>query len=134
MKLEMSMREAVMVMCDGNPGALSVLMRLMTEGQTIDPDSAFGGFGCLLDLDREGVYGPRIWMLYKDVCGEDIVKTCAMLRANQLGLLRASEMNHAIDNRGDGVDVDALLAKVKERLPRFAATKNEPTQAPAPPA
>lgn len=102
-----------------NPGAMKVCIKLLEEGAKIDPDNALGGIGCLLSLDAHGIYGSSIWMLYKDVCGEDIVKTIAMLRSVQLGLLEESKLIHAIENRGDGIIVDDLYNLVKERLPAF---------------
>lgn len=76
----------VQKLSEGNPGAISVLMQLM-QAEDVDPDSAFGPFGTVLSLDTYGVYGSKIWILYKDLCGEDIVKTIATLRALQLGLV-----------------------------------------------
>lgn len=110
---------AAMKMSDGNPGALTVLARMFKEGAEIDPDDAMGAIGNMLSLDTLGIYGPRIWMLYKDVCGEDLRVTCAILRANQLGFLRESDLNRAIDNYGEGIDVPDLVAKVENRLPNF---------------
>jgi hypothetical protein len=72
-------------------------------------------------MDTHGVYGHRIWMLYKDVCGENIENMLAVLRACQLGIITDQTMNHAIDNYGDGLDVPAILGKVKEQLTEFGA-------------
>ncbi|MCC6404818.1 MAG: hypothetical protein IT405_00290 [Candidatus Yanofskybacteria bacterium] len=61
-------------------------------------------------------------MLYSDACDSDLVKMVAVLRANQLGQLagtRADALHHAIEHRGEGLDLDAVLQAVKERLPRF---------------
>ena len=110
---------AVVKMAEGNPGAVMVLAQMFNKGAKIDPDSALGGFGPVLDLDALGIYGSRIWMLYKDVCGEDIVKTLAVLRAHQLGHVSAAQLHHAIDNGGDGLDPDDALAKVQAELPAF---------------
>lgn len=104
---------------EGNPGALTVCMALMKDNARIDPDDAFKEIGPLLSLDTEGIYGSRIWMLYKDVCGQDTEKVLGLLRARQLGYLNTVPFQHAIDNYGDGLDVDAFLSKVKERLPKF---------------
>lgn len=111
--------DVVVKMVDGNPGATSVCMRLIQEGNAIDPGSSLGGLNIILMLDTFEVYGSRIWMLYKDVCGEDIVKTTAVIRAHQLGIITRAALNHAIDNYGRGIDVDELLVKVKEALPAF---------------
>lgn len=118
-KLDMSMMDVVAELSEGVPGALVVCMRMLKDGDTIDPDNMLGGVGSLLSLDSQGIYGSRIWMLYKDVCGEDLTKTIALLRATQLGFVSDTDLDHAVDNRGAGVDVDALYAQVQERLPAF---------------
>ena len=110
---------ATLKLTDGNPGATNVCINMLNNAERIDPDAAFGGMGCLLSLDTHGIYGSSIWMLYKDVCGEDIVKTLALLRSVQLGLLEESKLIHAIENRGDGIIVDDVYKLVKERLPNF---------------
>lgn len=118
-KLEMNGKDMLVAMAGGNPGALTVCLKTMQNESQIDPDSFLGGIGAILSMDTLGIYEHRIWMLYKDVCGQDLIKMLGILRANQLGFLSASILNSAIDNRGDGVDVDDMLKKVQERLPRF---------------
>ena len=113
-------QDMIIKLSEGNPGAMTICTRLLNEGAKIDPDSALGGYSNLLDLDTLNIYGGRIWMLYKDVCKEDIVKTVAMLRANQLGILQKDKLIHAIDNYGNGINVDELHTQVKDRLPSFA--------------
>jgi len=116
---------ALMKLSEGNPGAMSVLMEMMTQAADIDPDDIMGSFGALLHLDSMGIYGPRIWMLYKDVCKENLNATLGLMRAVQLGFISRSTLDTAIDNYGQGLDVDAALAKVKDRLPRFVMKKAE---------
>lgn len=125
--LQMTGRDIVIAMCDGNPGSLNVLMSLLLRGEAIDPDGVMGGLGLILLLDTFRIYGSRIWMLYKDVCREDLTATVAMLRACQLGMVSQADLSNAIDNRGAGVDVKALVEKVRTRLPRFGRE-----EAPAP--
>jgi hypothetical protein len=110
---------AAMKMSDGNPGALTVCAMMLKQGAQIDPDDFAGGLGNLLSMDTLGIYGPAIWMLYKDVCGEDLRATCALLRAWQLGFVSDVELRAAIDSYGDGIDVPGLVTQVEERLPRF---------------
>lgn len=117
--LEQTLIESLVAMCDGNPGALSVCTQLLKEGEHIDPDNAFGGFGHILTLDMLGVYGPSIWMLYKDCCKQDLVSTVAVIRATQLGIVPASVVLSTIENRGKGLDVADTLARVRARLPLF---------------
>ncbi len=126
--LDMSIVDVFHAISEGNPGALRVCMELFERAASIDPDSVMGGLGALLNLDSRGIYGSRVWMFYKNVCGCDPAKLLALLRAVQLGLgLTDAALNHAIDNRGDGIDVDALVAAVKARLPRLGQAAAEVT-------
>ncbi len=106
-------------MSEGNHGAVSVLIRMLKEGEAIDPQSFMGGLGAILGLDTHRIYGSKIWMLYKDVCGQDLVKMMAVLRACQLGKLTERAMLHAIDNRGEGLDLVEILETVKAELEEF---------------
>lgn len=115
-------QSAVMKLVEGNPGATEVCLSLLTQGASIDPDAAFGGLANLLSLDTHGIYGARIWILYKHVCGEDLTAMVGTLRGCQLGIISEAALNDAIDQRGDGLDVAAVLAKVRKELPRFGAT------------
>ena len=110
---------------EGNPGALNVIMTLVKESPTIDPDAAMGPFAHLLSLDSFGIYGSNIWILYKDICGQDITNMIAVLRAIQLGILPIGMLKRAIGgingNTKEAVvlDVPGLLEKVRDQLPRF---------------
>jgi hypothetical protein len=113
-------QDIIILLADGNPGALTVMMQILMKADVIDPDNELGSIVYLLDLDRLNIWGSRIWMLYKDVCGENITKTLAVLRANQLGLIADDPIHYAIDNHGLGLDSDQMLMIVKNKLPQFA--------------
>lgn len=112
----------LMKMSVGNSGALTVLMETMKKGASIDPDCAFGDIGAILALDTHDIYGSDIWILYKDVCGSNLVSMLGLLRAVQLGFATEFELKHAITRYQIAPDrLAELLAKVKERLPKFGA-------------
>lgn len=113
-------QSAIAKLSEGNPGALNVCCQLYQETPEIDPDAAFGGLSSLLALDTLGIYGAEIWMLFKDVCGQNLSRTVAVLRANQLGLLSDAKLKRAIQNRGEGVDTAEMFNAVCDRLPNFA--------------
>jgi hypothetical protein len=117
--LEDTTMDMIKKMSMGNPGAITVICQILKDGALIDPDDAFGGLGTILHMDTWGIRGPKIWMLYKDVCGQDLVKTIGMTRAVQLGFLPSEILENGINNYGRGIDVDEYLKKVKEQLPRF---------------
>lgn len=118
-KLEDSVLDIVVKMSEGNPGAAMVIAEILQNGGTIDPQSFSGGLVTLMHLDDMGVYGSRIYLLAKDVCQRDITKVIAAVRAVQLGILPSLKLQHAIDNHGDGVDMNLILPQVKERLTQF---------------
>jgi len=114
-----NMMSVLTKMAGGNPGAINVLMQIMKEGQQIDPRGALGGLGLVLLLDTFDIYEERIFMLYKDVCKQDIVNMIACLRACQLGMVSEQDLNHSIDRTGKPLVPDELLKKVQEQLPEF---------------
>jgi len=119
-QLRDTLPDAIIKMSDGNPGALTVMAKIHNEGAAIDPDSCMGWFGVILSLDTECIYGPDIWMFYKDVCGEDLRTMLGLLRAVQLGFLPVELLRSAIQNYGKGIDIPDLMKKVEDRLPQFA--------------
>ena len=114
-----TIKDVILKMAGGNPGAIRVCMEIIGDDGKTDPDAVMGYLSNLLDLDTLAIYEHRIWMLYKGVCGEHIGTMIGILRAWQLGFITEEQLNHAIDNRGDGIDIEEMINKVKERLPNF---------------
>jgi len=121
-----TLQDIVIKLAGGNPGAIRVCCELYKTGASCDPDSAFGGLSSLLDLDQHSIYESRIWMLYKDVCGQDLTKTHGMLRAVQLGILSPLHLNSAIDGVFP-LDPEAVLAEVQKQLPQFGRNQEVET-------
>lgn len=59
--LNISMAALMAKLAGGNPGATNVLLQAMAK----EPLS-------FLTVDSKGLYDSEIWLLYSDVCGEDI--------------------------------------------------------------
>lgn len=115
----------ILKMSDGIPGAMTVLSAMVRNEKLVDPDTLLPGITAILNLDTLGIYSHRIWMFYSDVCKKDLVATIGLLRANQLGILPASVLHHAIDSRGKGVDVSEIVAAVRKQLPEFGKAYEE---------
>ena len=77
-ELEDSAQSALIKMADGNPGAITVMIGLLKR--------ADDGLLDLLHLDTVGLYGPDIWIAYKDICGEDLDALSDRLRSDSLSL------------------------------------------------
>jgi hypothetical protein len=122
---------AALKMSGGIPGALVVCGKLFKEAHVIDPDAGLGAIGVLMDLDERGIYEDRIWSLFSEVCGRDLVKMMTLLRADQLGQLGGIDtnvINRAMaEESGEAIDFEAALAAVRKRLPMFAAESKEQT-------
>ena len=117
-----SFLSAIKTLSEGNPGAITALMKMAQEAASIDPDSAWGSLGPLFALDMMGIYGSRIWLFWIDVCGMDAVKANTLFRCVQLGILPSDEVQEAATTGHHRFDFDALLAKVREQVPAFAQT------------
>jgi len=115
---------ALAKMCDGNPGAMNALLKIVEESEKIDPDTpSFMGLHYVLLLDTWRIYGTDIYILYSDNCGRDMEKMIGLLRGCQLGFLPESILQQACSRQDysgkDMIDIDGVLSKVKERLPNF---------------
>ena len=125
-KLTDTMADVAYKMSEGNPGSLNVIVDLMDKADAIDPDCGFPMLH-ILGLDTLGVYGPRIWMLYKDVCKEDLKNVVIVMRAHQMGLLPIEVLKERIyHTRGHAgfspLDFDDLLSKLRTILPELCVT------------
>ncbi len=85
--LEDTNQSAIVKMSEGNPGALTALVGLLQLDKKVAP---FGGLVALLHLDDEGIYGSRIWMGFKDYCGQDAAKFYAACVERDPAMLAAA--------------------------------------------
>lgn len=72
--LDDSFQDIAMKLSEGNPGALTVILKLFAD----EPD----GIMAILGLDDMNMRGPQIWIAFKDHCGEDLkkLKECVFKR------------------------------------------------------
>lgn len=124
-KLTDTLGDVVYKMSEGNPGGMRVCADIIEYGGEIDTDAAMGGIGIVLLLDTYEVYGSKIWMLYKDVCREELWKTIAIMRACQLGIISKDQLHYAIENRGKGIDIEATLNEVLGCLHGFVVPSDQ---------
>lgn len=121
--VDMSTFQLVAAMADGNPGAVTVMAQLYKYGPIIDPD-AWSPAAHLLALDDMEIYGPSIWILFKDRCESNVVNVLTLLRCQQLGLLKTEDIQLAAKEEyplpnHPGFDFVALREMVKAEIPNF---------------
>lgn len=107
-RIDMPMFDIVKALSEGNIGALNVCMALFKDCDT-------GAFD-LIWLDSLRIYGRRIWMLFKDVCRQDLGCVRAVLMDVRKGDISRETLNAAIDNYGAGIDVAPYLAEAARWL------------------
>lgn len=108
----------IKILSNGNTGAISVMSQLIKYTCDIDPDSKRGAFDVFMDLDNYDIVGADIWNLYKHVCGENLPRFIALLRAVQLGIISKDALEDVLIY-GDSPEVDHIARHVKEQLPNF---------------
>jgi hypothetical protein len=69
-------QELIIKLSAGDPGATLVLLQIV--GREPNPNDL------LLDIDRLGLCGARIWGLYKDVCGENLDLFAKLIRHQKM--------------------------------------------------
>jgi hypothetical protein len=120
-----SVPEAVAKIVEGNIGAAVCVIDLMKYTEEIDPLNDLKVIGPMMLLDSLGIYGPNIWVIFKDVCGQNHARMIAVLRATQLGILPREELlevsNRQYRKEGEvkTIDVADLYFKVKDVLKDF---------------
>lgn len=129
-KLTDTTQGVVVKMCDGNPGAMTAIVGLLSKDcEKIDPDSAMGTLGPLLSLDTLGIYGTDIYILWNDKCKRDLRRFVLLLRASQLGLLPSAKVQEMAADQMRQVDLSGdewgeLDVAVCERLAGFMSIES----------
>lgn len=72
-----SFEDAVTEMAEGNVGATVALMKATKA----DPQYIWM---LILKLDQAGIYGPDIWVLYKDICLENIQTMLSIVKEKNI--------------------------------------------------
>ena len=102
----MSGMDAIMTMCEGNPGAMMVLMGMMQSPT---------GFMDILMLDSRDLRGSHLYMLNNDCCGRDPNKFARTLMMIRSGVFTQEEIHHNLEDRcyaqpfiDDSIEIDGI--------------------------
>lgn len=120
--LNMTVPRCARLLSGNYQNSYEVCLDLLKQGPKVDPDDIFEGFSNLLQLDTLNIWDEQIYALFADVCKSNVSKVIALLRAYQLGQLAGATekaIKFAINNHGQGIDIDAVVKAVKEELPAF---------------
>lgn len=112
-------QDDILLLSEGNPGAITAMLEMISEYQNIDPQAIFGSYHVIMFLKDYNFKGTNIWNLWKNVCDQKHVNFAAVMRGHQMGFIT----RQTIDNlaKGDTLQIDfpKLIEQIKERLPTF---------------
>lgn len=101
-----------------DPDAKLVGTLLVKHGTKIDPNLRDPLF-LLLKVDDLKIYDARLGRMWKHVAKENIVNMVALIYAGEKKLagMNQCSLHHAINTLGEGIDMSAVLAAVKQCWP-----------------
>ncbi len=122
-------KEKVSELSCGNPGALSLLYKLKKE--YVEMGCADDCFQSILEvLERNDIVDYKIWLLFKDVSGENKSKFFTIINAIAMGFVSSEQVAFAINNHGQGIDFTSVEQAVSPILPHVHNTNHLETTHP----
>lgn len=82
--MQMSTESFLLLMGEGNPGALSVLMEMVKNNEIMR----------IFDLDDMNIRGCQIWVGYKDHCHENLAVFIQKVKARDPAMIRIINENN----------------------------------------
>lgn len=76
-----SVLDMLLLMSEGNPGAMTVLSRIMNKCDA--------GAMSVFDLDDMNIRGAQIWVAFKYVCNEDLDMLCERIKKRDPSMVEA---------------------------------------------
>lgn len=74
-----TVKDVLVKMAEGNPGAITVMMGMMEKNKD--------GLAYILHLDDMNIRGTQIWIGYKDYCGQDMDKFIGCIKNRDKGMV-----------------------------------------------
>jgi hypothetical protein len=124
--------EAIEQLCDGNVGAISVVLSLMGNTDLLLPGTEDQLFFPNI-LNEHELYGREIYMIYRFVCQKNIPLMALFLLSVDTGNLSASNLKEQAeamymkhnDKPPHDIIISGMLEMVKEKYPQFRYVKQE---------
>lgn len=110
--------EAIVTLCDGNPGAISVCLSIMANMPVLFP-RAFTELSPTFvpEIFNEAeFYGRDIFLLWKQICTEDLAMVVAFALAMHHGLIEPKELRTECDNLHGGLTSKYSTEPFKKKL------------------
>jgi hypothetical protein len=116
----MTAMEMIQAISNGNPGTIAVLAGILKDYKKIDPENSMGIFGYLAILDTFKIYDGSLWGIHSKISEMSVLKTIAILRGLQLGILSIQKVNKYLKGGIDTPDFFALITEIRSKIKNFA--------------
>lgn len=84
-----SVLDMLLLMSEGNPGAATVLSRIMNKYDA--------GAMSIFNLDDMNIRGAQVWVAFKDVCNEDLDMFCERIKKRDSSIVDAVNAEMKLD-------------------------------------
>jgi len=89
--MNMDTIELYVLMAEGNPGALNIMMQIKEK-------EGIGGMLSILGLDDMNIRGTQIWIGYKDYCDQDLDKFIKCIKDRDMDMVECINKEGAQGN------------------------------------
>lgn len=101
-------QNAVAILAEGNPGALTFLMEIGVEkSKCFDVHQEL--YDVFSTIDEMHLYGPHLYMLWNDCCDRDTNKALKVIDYFKKGIIKPEHIKSRIKDVGYGLSFDDLL-------------------------
>lgn len=112
-------QDDIFLLSEGNPGAITAMLEMISEYQKIDPQAIFGSYHVIMFLKDYNFKGTNIWNLWKNVCHQKHVNFAAVMRGHQMGFITRQSIDSLARGNTLHIDFPKLIEQIKEGLPTF---------------
>lgn len=92
LELSDSGKDVILKMSDGNPGAITFMIQLLSSGHPTD-------MMIIVTLDALGIYGSKAYMVWNDICDKNLETVRLMMMNLSFGKITKE---HLLENLSQG--------------------------------
>jgi len=119
-KSSMDLLEMIEAVSGGTPGTIAVISGILQDFHKLDPENLLDLPGYLFIMDTFGIYDGNLWNIHSRLCEMEIVKTIAILRGLQLGILSSDQLERILKSKVETINFSVLITQIRSKLGRFA--------------
>ena len=117
LKASDSLRDAVLLVAEGDKDTFRLLTGVLAHTKEILPEWKMGEFMSVLLLDDLGLRGHKAWILYEVICEEDLKVFIDLLFCVLRGFISREEVIEAVEG-GSVLNIEYIEKELNKMSPR----------------